>query len=73
MGEIYHRSSQDPEVLIQSNIANFFDQEACYYATADVAQFHLAPGDAHHSGLFDGFSKITFFGDHGSHFGGVIT
>ena len=51
------------------NIHNFGDAESCdSYWTADVFDFHLDKGDAHHSGMFDDVQNITIVGDHGPHF-----
>ena len=39
--------------LVLTNIANFADKESCdAWFTADVFDFHLAPGDEHHSGCW---------------------
>ena len=63
-----HRLKQGEE-LVTTNIHNFGDKESCdAYWTADIFDFHFAPGDAHHSGLFDDITKITIVGDHGPHF-----
>jgi hypothetical protein len=56
-----------PRVL--TNIESFADKESCdAWFTADVFDFHLAPGDEHHSGLLDHLNKLYVVGDHGPHF-----
>jgi hypothetical protein len=56
------------------NIHNFGDAESCdAFWTADVFDFHLAPGGEHHSGLFDDITKLTIAGDHGPHFSANTT
>ena len=51
------------------NIHNFANNESCdAYWTADVFDFHLAPGDDHHSGLLDSVHTLFIVGDHGPHF-----
>jgi hypothetical protein len=55
--------------LVLTNVGNFVDKESCDASfTADVFDFHLAPGDEHHSGLLDHLTKLYFVGDHGPHF-----
>jgi len=55
--------------LVLTNIENFADKESCdAWFTADVFDFHLAPGDDHHSGLLDHLNKLYIVGDHGPHF-----
>jgi hypothetical protein len=55
--------------LVLTNIENFADKESCdAWFTADVFDFHLAPGDEHHSGLLDHLTKLYVVGDHGPHF-----
>ena len=60
---------KEGEELVTTNIHNFGDEESCdKYWTADIFDFHFARGDAHHSGLLDGITKVTIVGDHGPHF-----
>ncbi len=54
--------------LVLTNVANFADKESCdAWFTADVFDFHLAPGYEHHSGLLDHLTKLYVVGDHGPH------
>ena len=54
--------------LVLTNGANFADKESCgAWFTADVFDFHLAPGDEHHPGLLDHPTKLYVVGDHGPH------
>ena len=54
--------------MVLTNIENFADKESCdAWFTTDVLDFHLAPGDEHHSLLYH-LTKLYVIGDHGPHF-----